>query len=137
MKKLFAIPILALVLMGCSGTQLHQATVAEHDFKIAVQGFQNAEVAEFQSGHIDQQLHQQISGAIVQIGLGGQQVATLLQSGDMTGALKTIQTVDTSIAVLQSEGVLHISNPTSQAILSSALLAVQGVVTGVEVALTK
>lgn len=119
----------------CTGSQLHRATVAEHDFKTTVAGFQSVEIAEFQAGHVDPALHQAIAAGIIQVAQTGQQVALLLQAGQTTNALAEVKLVDTAITNLLNDGVLHIANATTKGTLQIALEAVQGIVTQVEVAL--
>jgi hypothetical protein len=120
----------------CTGSQLHKATIAEHDFKTTVQGFQNAEIAEFQAGHIDAALHQQIQSWILQVAEGGLALTKLIQSSNGAGALAEVNNINVTIQTLLNQGVLQIKNPTTVTMLETALLAVQTVITQVQVALT-
>ena len=120
----------------CTGSQIHKATLAEHDFKVAVQGFQNAEIAEYQSGRISQAVHTELETYIGQVADGGAALTTLIQKGDKAGALAQISAIDGAIQTLLNKGVLGIKNPTTVANLEIALEAVQGVVTQIQVALS-
>lgn len=120
----------------CTGSQIHKATVAEHDFKSAVQGFQNAEIAEFNAGHIDPTLHAQMQEIILKVAQGGVAITTLLQQSNTAGALQQITNIDTQLQTLLQNGVLAIKNPTTVTSLQTALLAVQAIVTNIQTALS-
>lgn len=135
MKTLATLILLSIITLGCNGTQLHKATVAEHDFKVSVQGFQNVEIAEYQAGHIDAAMNQTLNAGVLQVAQTGQQVAMLLQAGQPGSALAEVRLVDTALTNLLNDGVLHINNPTTKGELQVALEVVQGIVTQVEVAL--
>jgi hypothetical protein len=116
----------------CTGSQIHKATLAEHDFKTAVQGFQNVEIAEFNSGNIDPATHLQIETWIAQIASGGATLAGLIQKSDAAGALAEVNAINGTIQNLLTQGVLHVKNPKTLAELQVALQAVQAVVTSVQ-----
>ena len=120
----------------CTASQIHKATVAEHDFKVAIQGFQNAEIAEFQAGHVDAATHQAIQQYVIQVSQAGAALTTLIQQSNTAGALQQVTNVDAAIQTLLTDGVLHIKNPTTQATLQIALEAVQAIVTNIQTALS-
>lgn len=124
------------VAMGCNDAQIHQATTAEHDFKTAVAGFQDAEIAMFQAGAVPPVLHTQIETITLQVAQSGQQVATFLQNGNKAGALVAIAQIDTSLQILASDDVGHIVDPVKKQVLQLALQAVQAIVTNVQTALS-
>ncbi len=121
----------------CTGSQMHQATVAEHDFKIAVQGFQNAEASEFQAGAIPAPLNQQMQGWILTVAEGGKGVATAIQSNDKAGAIAALSSLDATLQTMNTDGVLHISDPDKKNILALSLQAVQAVVTNIQTVLAQ
>ena len=120
----------------CTGSQIHKATVAEHDFKTAVQGFQNVEIAEFQAGHISAAEHQTLETGIAQIANGGSTLVTLLQNSNGAGALTQIDNIDAALQSLLANGVLHVKNQTTAANLQIALQAVQAIVTNIQTLLS-
>ena len=120
----------------CSPSQIHKATVAEHDFKVAVQGFQSAEIAEFNAGNITPATNAQINLYLEKIAQGGAALTTLLQNSDSAGALQEIGIIDSTIQGLLANGVLQIKNPTTMSALQTALLAIQAIVTNVQTALS-
>ena len=120
----------------CSSSQIHKATVAEHDFKTAVQGFQNAAIAETNAGNISSATNSTIHTYIEKIAQGGVALTTLIQQNNTSGALQEINTIDTLIQGLLANGVLQIKNPTTMSNLQTALLAIQAIVTNVQTALS-
>lgn len=138
-NRLPLVAVLAFILCSgfvCSSSQIHQATVAEHDFKIAVMGFQNVEIAEFQAGHIEAEYHQKIQGYILQVASGGAAITDLLAKSDKAGALQELTSIDGIMQKLLSDGVLGVKNPTTKASLQIALQSVQAIITNIQTMLS-
>lgn len=108
----------------CSDGQVQQATLAEHDFKTSVQGFQNAEIAEFNAGHVPPDLHAQIQTAIQKIAQSAVEADKAIAAGDKNGAQQWVSQISASVANLLKEGVIPIPNATTRAALQVALQAV-------------
>lgn len=123
---------LTFALSGCPSTQYHKAVVAEHDFKLAVQSFQQAEIVEFQSGRIDQDEHQRLEAAVEKVAHAGQTLTTSLQAGAMnTTVLQNFQTLSDALTDLQNSGVLGIKNPQSQQLLKVTVQTAQAILSNV------
>lgn len=138
-SKAILIGVLTFMLCSgfvCTGSQIHKATLAEHDFKVAIQGFQNAELAEFQAGHVDPATHREIAEYVTQVAQAGVQLTTLIQQSNTAGALAQVNNVNVAIQTLLNQGVLHISNATTKASLQVALEAVQAIITNIQMALS-
>lgn len=134
MRLTLIIPLVAvaLVLSGCPKTAYHDAVVAEHDFKLGVQSFQQAELAEFQAGRISQAEHQTLENGIAQVGTAAQTLVTALQGGVVnTTVQQDFATVSTAITTLLNDGVLGLKNPTSQALLKTILQTAQAILANV------
>jgi hypothetical protein len=127
------IPVLLLTQgFGCSGTNYHRLVVAEHDFKSTVQAFQDAEIAEFQSGVIDPQLHIKMQNGILQVAQGGQALSKLIQQNASPQTIQAqLNNIYGLLDTLLSEGVLHVTNPKSKATLELALDGIKALVTNV------
>ena len=121
----------------CTASQIHRATVAEHDFKITVQNFQNAEIAEFMAGHVDMDLHQRMQSAILQVAMNGQALATLIQQGNTSGGLAMAQNIIVYLQNLNDNVVSRVSNTNTETILKLALQAIMDGMTNVATQLTK
>ncbi len=117
---------------GCPKNAYHDAVVAEHDFKLGVQSFQQAEIQEFQSGRIDATEHQKIEGGVAQVGTAAQTlVASLQQGAANTTVQQNFATVSAALTALLNEGVLGIKNVTSQALLRTIIQTAQAILANV------
>ena len=82
MQKRKLLPLVAVAFLWCNAfacAQYHNLVVAEHDFKAAVQAFQNAESNEFVAGNIDAATHTKMEQGVLLVASGGQQLNMLLQ----------------------------------------------------------
>lgn len=121
----------------CTASQQHRATVAEHDFKITIQNFQEAEIAEFMAGHVDVQLHTQIQSAVLQVANNGQALALLIQQGNTASGLKMAQNITAYLQNVNDNLLSKLVNPNTETILKLALQAIMDGMTNVETQLTK
>src|SRR5258705_376026 len=104
-----------VALAGCPQSQYHSAVIAEHDFHLVVQSFQQAEMVEFQAGRIGADEHRQLEGGIEKVALAGQTLTTSLQQGAAnTTVQQNFATVSTAVTDLLNNGVLGIKNTQSQ-----------------------
>jgi len=120
----------------CPGTPYHKLVTAEHNFKGVVATFQDVEIAEFQSGGVEPQLHLKIQGGILQVANGGKDLAELIQANATPQTIR--QKLDSIYALLDNllnDGVLHVTNPKSKASLELALDSVKAIVDNVATAL--
>ena len=130
--RILPVLLLAVALSGCPKTAYHDAVVAEHDFKLGVQSFQQAEMVEFQAGRIDAAEHQKLEGGIAQIGTAAQTLVTALQGGAVnTTVQQDFATVSAAVTTLLNDGVLGIKNPTSQALLKTLIQTIQAILANV------
>jgi hypothetical protein len=122
----------AVFIAGCPQSQYHSAVIAEHDFKLAVQSFQQAETVEFQSGRIAADEHQKLEAGIEKVALAGQTLTTSLQAGAAnTTVQQNFATVSTALTDLLNSGVLGIKNPTSQQVLKVSIQTAQAILSNV------
>lgn len=123
---------LAVFSAGCPSSAYHSAVIAEHDFKLAVQSFQQAEMVEFQAGRIGQDEHQKLEAGIEKVALAGQTLTTSLQAGAAnTTVQQNFATLSTALTDLFNSGVLGIKNDNSKAILKAVIQAAQAILSNV------
>ena len=117
---------------GCPSSAYHSAVVAEHDFKLAVQSFQQAEMVEFQSGRIGQDEHQKLEAGIEKVALAGQTLTTSLQAGAAnTTVQQNFATLSAALTDLLNSGVLGIKNAQSQQLLKVVIQTAQAILSNV------
>jgi len=113
---------------------VHKVTVAQHDFRIAVQAFQDTEIAlHNQGGVISDDVHIQIQTGIQKVAQAGVDLDTALASNAPTSTLKTkLDSIMALLDDLNNQGLLGVKNQNAKLALTSALLAVKGIVAGAE-----
>lgn len=130
-KLLLAAPAL-FFLMAFSCSKYHTAVVVEHDFVTAVTAFQQGETALYQNGTVSQAEHVAIETKIAAVASAGQQLNSLLAANATPQAITTqIQLVVAAVSDLNTNGVLQIKNPSSQATLSTALKVISDIVANI------
>ena len=103
----------------------HQAVVAEHDFKIAVQAAQAIEENEFKAGNVAPDFHHQYQLTILHVAQIGEQVAKdLAAKAPNATILAEVSTIVSSVQSLVADGAVGIKNPTTQNNVNLALNAV-------------
>lgn len=139
MQKRKLLPLVAVAFLWCNAfacAQYHNLVVAEHDFKAAVQAFQNAESNEFVAGNIDAATHTKMEQGVLLVASGGQQLNMLLQqNASKQSIIAEIQAINASIQALNAQGVLGVKNQTSQKnlqiILQSVSVILQNIATAI------
>lgn len=117
---------------GCPKGAYHDAVVAEHDFKLGVAAFQQAEIQEFQAGRIELVEHQKLEGEVERIGQAAQVLVSSLQSGASNTTIQAnFSTVSAALTSLIDNGVLGIKNTQSQQLLKTLLQTVQAILANV------
>src|SRR5258708_37763323 len=125
-KRLALVLSLALVSNGCAafktGTVTHKVTASQHSFKAVVAGFQDAEMAEFEGGHVPSDLHVQIQQGIQKVALAGVDLDPAISANVPATTLKAkLDNIYTLLDSILSQGIVPISNPTTKATLEVAL----------------
>lgn len=122
----------ALPLAGCPSSAYHSAVVAEHDFKLAVQSFQQAEIAEFNAGRISQTEHEQLESGVGKVALAGQALTMALQSGAVNSTVQQdFATLSSTLLDLLNSGVLGVKNAQSQQLLRVSIQTAQAILANV------
>ena len=128
-----AILVLAVYSAGCPSSAYHKAVVAEHDFKLAVQSFQQVEMTEYQSGRIDAATHKQLEAGIEKVALAGQTLTTSLQQGaNNTTVSQNFSSVSSALTDLMNNGVLGIKNDNSKRLLTVTIQTAQAILQNVQ-----
>lgn len=129
-RSIIVVIAIAFVLAGCpKGTMTHKVTVAQHNFKSTVQAFQDAEIAEYNKGFVDNALHIQIQSGIQKVALGGVDLDNALAAGANATTLKAkLDNIYTLLDAINQQGVLPIGNATTKATLEIALDAVKAII---------
>lgn len=123
---------------ACSGSVVHKVTMAQHDFRISVQAFQETEIALHNQGIIDPNNHVLIQTYIQKVATAGVELDTALASNAPTSTLKTkLDAIMTLLDSLNNDGVLGIKNENAKLAMTSALLAIKGIVAGAEAWVTQ
>jgi hypothetical protein len=131
--------IVGLWASGCAawktGTLTHKVTASQHSFKSAVQGFQDAEIAEHEKGFVPNDLHIQMQGVIQKVALAGVDLDGALAANATSATIKAkLDGIYTLLDSLESQGILGVKNANSKAILEIALNQVKTII---DVALTQ
>lgn len=126
--------IVSFTLAGCAGRgPYHAAVVIEHDSVTIVKALQQAEMDEFNAGHISVAEHQNLEALIGKVGSAGQTVTLALQQGaTQTTALVDVGVLEQAVSDLNTNGVLSVKNPQAQAVLTTALNAVKALLTNLK-----
>jgi hypothetical protein len=131
-----ALSVIAFAVLFLAGCTYHNLVLMEHDFEASVKALQAAETNEFTAGNIDAATHQQIEGIVLQIGQGGQQVATLLQqNASKQSILAQVTLIGNSLNTLLQQGVLGIKNPTTKQNLTVIIQSLQAILANFQTAL--
>lgn len=133
-RRLFAVLLILLSSSGCAARgPYHSAVVIEHDSVTVVKALQQAEMDEFNAGHISVAEHQNLEALIGKVGLAGQTVTVALQSGAaQTTALGDVSVLAQAVSDLNTNGVLGVKNPQAQAVLATALNAVKALLANLQ-----
>lgn len=137
-RKLAVVALLIPVMLltqafACSGTVVHKVTIAQHDFRISVQAFQDTEIVLHNQGIVPNDLHMQIQQGIQKVAQAGVDLDTALAANAPTSTLKTkLDSIMTLLDSLNNESILGVKNETAKLALTSALLAIKGIVAGAE-----
>lgn len=117
---------------SCNKSAYHDAVVAEHQFKTVTMAFQKAEIKEANNGRIDPAEHKAIEQGVEQVGLAAQVLVTALQNGADNATVQAhFATVSAALTDLLNNGVLHVKNETSKAILTTSIAAVRAILDNV------
>jgi len=129
LRELLSIPLF-LLLVGCpQGSTLHKVTVAQHNFRFAVQAFEDAEVAEHDKGFVPDDLHLKMQGAILKVALAGKDLDASLALGASTATIKAkLDAIYTLLDSLNSDGVLGVKSVATKAELEIALDAIKAII---------
>ncbi len=130
--RVLPVLLLALALSGCPKGAYHDAVVAEHDFKLGVSSFQQAEMQEFTAGRIDAAEHQKLEAGIEKVGLASQTLVASLQGGVAnTTVQQNFATVGVALNSLLDDGVLGVENANSVTLLKTLIQTVQAILANV------
>jgi hypothetical protein len=134
LRKPFLSIILAssLSLGGCAsltqGSLTHKVTIAQHNFLQVVNGFEDAEIANFNQGLIPADIHLIIQGIIQKVAVAGKDLDQSVVSGANAATLQAkIAVIANLLAQLQADGLTGIKNATVKATLELALSQIQAV----------
>lgn len=124
--------IISFALAGCpKGSVTHKVTAAQHNFRFAVQAFQDAEIAEHDKGFVPDDLHVRMQEVIQKVALGGVDLDKTLAAGASAATLKDkLDNIYTLLDSLNSDGILGIKNPTTKATLEIALDSIKAIIDG-------
>jgi hypothetical protein len=134
------IPLMLLTqAYACTGSVVHKVTVAQHDFRISVQAFQDTEIALYnQGGVISPDTHREIQEYIGKVAQAGVDLDTALASNAPTSTLKTkLDSIMALLDQLNTQGLLGVKSQNAKLALTSALLAIKGIVAGAEAWVTQ
>jgi len=114
---------------ACKGTATHKVTVAQHNFRFAVQAFQDAEIAEHDKGFVPDDLHVRMQSTIQKVALGGKDLDDALAAGASAPTIKAkLDAIYALLDSLNTDGVLSIKNPTTKASLEVALDGIKAII---------
>ena len=141
------IPVVGLVLLlalasaGCpKGSTTHKIIAAQHNFRIAVQAFQDAEVGIHNQpgGLIPDGLHIQIQEIIGKVARGGIDLDEALAANAPTSTIKTkLDSISTLLDSLNNDNLLGIKDTNTKLGLQTALLTIKGIITTAETWVTQ
>jgi hypothetical protein len=128
-----AVMLWSAMAIGCpKATAYHDAVVAEHDFKLGVASFQQAEIKEFQASRIDAATHQKLEHGVEQVGIAAQVLVSSLQSGaSNTTIQQNFATVGMALNSLVTDGVAGIKDPNTVALLTAIIKTAQDILSNV------
>lgn len=128
--KALAVVALALALTGCpQGSTVHKVTVAQHNFRFAVQAFQDAEIAEHDHQFVPDDLHLKMQLTIGKVALAGKDLDTALAAGASAADLKAkLDAIYALLDSLNADGISGIKNATSKAALEVALDSIKAII---------
>lgn len=124
--------LVCFALAGCpKGSLTHKVTAAQHNFRFAVQAFQDAEIAEHDKGFVPQDLHVKMQQIIGKVALAGADLDQALSVGASAATIKgKLDSIYTLLDSLNSDGVLGIKNPSTKAMLEIALDSIKAIIDG-------
>lgn len=134
-RKLLLIVLLLMPAMvltqafACKGSAVHKVTAAQHNFRFAVQAFQDAEVAEHDKGFVPNDLHIAMQEGIQKVALGGKDLDNALAAGADSKTIKgKLDAIYTFLDSINTDGVAGIKNPNTKAVLEIALDGVKAII---------
>jgi hypothetical protein len=137
MKRVLLILCCTLVLAGCPGTLTHKVTIAQHDFRISVQAFQDTEIAVHNQGLVPDATHREIQDYIGKVALAGVDLDAALAANSPVSTLKTkLDAIVALLDQLNTQDLLGLSG-NAKLTLQAALLAIKGIITQAEVLVTQ
>jgi len=115
---------------GCpKGSVTHKVTVAQHNFRSAVEALQNAEVAEHDKGFVPDDFHIKMQEIIEKIALAGKDLDNQLATGAGTATIKVkLDAIYTLLDSLNNDGIFGVKNVGAKATLEIALDAIKAIV---------
>lgn len=127
MKRFLALSAVAVMLCGCpAGSNQQQIAAAAQNASIAVQGFQQVEIASYQAGAITAEDHKFIEQQLVSVAQMGKTADSCIRIA--TTKQGTIQCVTTAIATidqLNNAGALYIKSPDAKQKYQIAMVGVR------------
>ena len=118
---------------SCSGSAVHKATLASRDFRLALQAFQDGEIAWHDSGKVPDDTHRAIQSYIVDAANITKQVNAQLGAGNAASATQLVSQLLTSTDVLLNDGALHIKDKTTLASFEAGIQGIKTVITNVQI----
>lgn len=118
---------------SCSGSAVHKATLASRDFRLALQAFQDGEIAWHDSGKVPDDTHRAIQSYIADAANVTKQVNAQLGAGNSVSATQLVQQLLVSTDVLLNDGALHIKDKTTLASFEAGIQGIKTVITNVQI----
>jgi len=125
---------IALAMSGASyscikGSATHKVTVGQHTLREAVGAFQDAEIAEFNAGHVSPDNHVRIQSTVKRLALAAIDLDNAMIAGaSATDAKAKFDAVYALLDSLNTDGILGIKNPTTKQVLETALDGIRAIV---------
>jgi len=124
---------------GCAalrqGSTVHKVTVAQHNLLTVVTAFEDAEIAEYNSGFVPANVHLKIQQIIKEVALASKDLDSTLVENASAPTIKTkIDVIYRLLDQLQTDGLTGIKNEKTKAVLELALNQIKTIL---DVALTQ
>lgn len=114
---------------ACKGSAIHKVTAAQHNFRLTVQAFQDAEIAEHDKGFVPDDLHLAMQQGILKVALGGKDLDNALAAGADAKTIKAkLDAIYTFLDSINSDGVAGIKNVNTKAMLEIALDGIKAII---------
>lgn len=127
-RKLLAVPLLALILMGaaCEDDKFKRASLAVNDFTIGLQAFQEAEIAAHNSGYVDHPTHRAIQESVAKAAQASLVMTEAIRNTrNSPGAVGGIQAALSATSTLLDTGLAGVKNPQTKAQLQALVLGIR------------